>query len=70
MSRLGGDQGLDGADQIQQRIQIARRDAEALKDKIKRKKDELADTTRKWSHCHYSFETASLPALHLMKVVC
>jgi hypothetical protein len=35
-----------GADSIQQRIQIARRDAEALKDRIKRKKDELADTTR------------------------
>lgn len=32
---------------VQQRIQIARRDAEALKDRIKRKKDELADTTRK-----------------------
>jgi hypothetical protein len=32
---------------IQQKIQIARRDAEALKDRIKRKKDELADTTRK-----------------------
>jgi guanine nucleotide-binding protein G(I)/G(S)/G(T) subunit beta-1 len=31
---------------IQQKIQIARRDAEALKDRIKRKKDELADTTR------------------------
>ena len=31
---------------IQQRIQIARRDAEALKDRIKRKKDDLADTTR------------------------
>jgi hypothetical protein len=30
---------------IQQRIQIARRDAEALKDRIKRKKDELSDTT-------------------------
>jgi hypothetical protein len=35
------------AETIQQRIQIARRDAEALKDRIKRKKDELADTTRK-----------------------
>lgn len=35
------------AESIQQRIQIARRDAEALKDRIKRKKDELADTTRK-----------------------
>lgn len=31
---------------IQQKIQVARRDAEALKDRIKRKKDELADTTR------------------------
>ena len=31
---------------IQQKIQFARRDAEALKDRIKRKKDELADTTR------------------------
>lgn len=31
---------------IQGKIQIARRDAEALKDRIKRKKDELADTTR------------------------
>ena len=38
------------AESIQQRIQIARRDAEALKDRIKRKKDELADTTRE-SHC-------------------
>jgi hypothetical protein len=34
------------AESIQQRIQIARRDAEALKDRIKRKKDELADTSR------------------------
>jgi guanine nucleotide-binding protein G(I)/G(S)/G(T) subunit beta-1 len=34
------------AETIQQKIQIARRDAEALKDRIKRKKDELADTTR------------------------
>jgi len=46
MSRAG-DASSDGADQMQQRIQIARRDAEALKDRIKRKKDELADTTRK-----------------------
>ena len=35
------------AESIQQKIQIARRDAEALKDRIKRKKDELADTTCK-----------------------
>jgi len=46
MSRAG-DASSDGADQMQQRIQIARRDAEALKDRIKRKKDELADTTCK-----------------------
>lgn len=30
---------------MQTRIQQARREAENLKDKIKRKKDELADTT-------------------------
>ena len=35
---------------IQQKIQVARRDAEALKDRIKRKKDELADTTRTSTH--------------------
>ena len=35
------------AETIQQKIQVARRDAESLKDRIKRKKDELADTTRK-----------------------
>lgn len=34
------------AESLQQRIQIARRDAEGLKDRIKRKKDELGDTTR------------------------
>ena len=36
------------AESIQQKISIARRDAEALKDRIKKKKDELADTTRKF----------------------
>lgn len=34
-------------DQMQARIQQARREAENLKDRIKRKKDELADGTRK-----------------------
>lgn len=34
---------------MQARIQQARREAETLKDRIKRKKDELADTTRKIS---------------------
>lgn len=32
---------------MQQRIQQARREAESLKDRIKRKKDDLADGTRK-----------------------
>lgn len=35
-------------DQIQARIQAARREAETLKERIKRKKEELADTTRTW----------------------
>lgn len=35
-------------DQMQARIQQARREAENLKDRIKRKKDELADGTREW----------------------
>ena len=35
---------------MQARIQQARREAETLKDRIKRKKDELADTTRKFCH--------------------
>lgn len=34
---------------MQARIQQARREAENLKDRIKRKKDELADTTRELS---------------------
>lgn len=35
---------------MQARIQQARREAEGLKDRIKRKKDELADTSRKSRH--------------------
>lgn len=34
-------------EEMQNKIAIARRDAEGLKDKIKRRKDELADTSRK-----------------------
>ena len=34
---------------MQARIQQARREAETLKDRIKRKKEELADTTRECS---------------------
>jgi hypothetical protein len=37
---------------MQARIQQARREAETLKDRIKRKKDELADTTRKSTFLH------------------
>ncbi len=33
-------------EQMQAKIQAARREAEGLKDKIKRKKDELADSSR------------------------
>ena len=33
---------------MQARIQQARREAETLKDRIKRKKEELADTTREF----------------------
>ena len=36
-------------EQMQAKITAARREAEGLKDKIKRRKDELADTTRKVS---------------------
>jgi guanine nucleotide-binding protein G(I)/G(S)/G(T) subunit beta-1 len=55
----------DMADQnesVQQRIQIARRDAEALKDRIKRKKDELADTSRE--------SIASMLAVAPLRTVC
>lgn len=34
-------------EQMQNKIAAARRDAEGLKDRIKRKKDELADASRK-----------------------
>jgi guanine nucleotide-binding protein G(I)/G(S)/G(T) subunit beta-1 len=46
------------AESIQQKIQIARRDAEGLKDRIKRKKDELADTTRTSCSSTAQFRTA------------
>jgi guanine nucleotide-binding protein G(I)/G(S)/G(T) subunit beta-1 len=35
------------SEQMQAKITAARREAEGLKDKIKRKKDDLADTSRK-----------------------
>jgi hypothetical protein len=42
-------------DQMQARIQQARREAENLKDRIKRKKDELSDGTRKYTALLKSF---------------
>ena len=36
------------AEQMQAKIAAARRDAEGLKDKIKRKKDDLMDASRKF----------------------
>jgi hypothetical protein len=53
------------AESIAQRIQIARRDAEALKDRIKRKKDELADTTCKLSSRKNKRRQHDLPLLAL-----
>jgi hypothetical protein len=35
-------------EQMQAKITAARREAEGLKDRIKRKKDDLADTSRKF----------------------
>lgn len=46
---------------MQARIQQARREAENLKDKIKRKKDELADTTRECPQ----LELPAMAASHL-----
>ena len=46
-------------EQMQAKIAAARRDAEGLKDKIKRKKDELADTS-----CELMPTSVSLNALH------
>lgn len=39
-------------EQMQAKITAARREAEGLKDRIKRRKDELADTTRMKSRFH------------------
>ena len=44
-------------EQMQAKITAARREAEGLKDKIKRRKDELADTTRTNPLNHYLLQT-------------
>ena len=48
-------------EQISGKITAARRDAEGLKDKIKRRKDDLMDTNRK-----YPDEKARLSVLELL----
>lgn len=46
-------------EQMQAKITAARREAEQLKDKIKRRKDELADTSRTISHSYFPFAIRS-----------
>lgn len=46
-------------EQMQAKITAARREAEGLKDRIKRKKDDLADTTRKTPISHSSQKNKS-----------
>lgn len=53
---------------MQARIQQARREAETLKDKIKRKKDELADTTRTFTRSDFNV-MACTPLLSLFRAV-
>ena len=43
---MSGQNAISG-EEMQSKIATARRDAESLKDRIKRRKDELADTSRK-----------------------
>jgi hypothetical protein len=50
---------------MQARIQQARREAETLKDRIKRKKDELADTTRE-SHLESDLSSVTVYAPHMI----
>jgi hypothetical protein len=51
-------------EQIQAKITAARREAEGLKDKIKRRKDELADTTRKISLSTRPHVCGVMPSSH------
>lgn len=55
---------------IQQKIQVARRDAEALKDRIKRKKDELADTTRTSCTAAVCLRAMQSPPVQYRLVLC
>ena len=50
-------------EQMQAKIAAARRDAEGLKDRIKRKKDDLQDTTRKFLHLSYLCTVLDGPSL-------
>lgn len=53
-------------EQMQARIAAARRDAEGLKDRIKRKKDELLDTSCKYPGCCEREFRAFCYAIHLL----
>lgn len=53
-------------EQMQARIAAARRDAEGLKDRIKRKKDELLDTSCKYPGCFEREFWAICYAVHLL----
>lgn len=55
---------------MQARIQQARREAETLKDRIKRKKDELADTTRQSSLRPLAMPIAHFQPLLLPLLTC
>jgi hypothetical protein len=54
---------------MQARIQQARREAETLKDRIKRKKDELADTTRELNALFLVHRHNQLPAMRASSVL-
>lgn len=53
-------------EQMQARIAAARRDAEGLKDRIKRKKDELLDTSCKYPGCFEREFWAICYAIHML----
>ena len=50
-------------EEMQNKIATARRDAEGLKDRIKRRKDELADATRTFPHFHQLVGATDPPAV-------
>ena len=53
-------------EQMQAKITAARREAEGLKDRIKRKKDDLADTSCKYTQFYVAAPNAHLKAATAM----